>query len=420
MSGLNAAERIVILDFGSQYSQLIARRIRECGVFSEIIPYYTPLSQIKNMSPVGIVLSGGPASVLAKGSPRCDPAIFDIGVPVLGICYGVQLMVKTLGGRVTPSKVREYGRTTLAVGSKGALFSGINEKRFTVWMSHGDKVEKLPHGFKPLASTGDTEYAAVGNPARRLYGIQFHPEVVHTSHGKDILLNFCRDVCGSKLSWTMRSYMNVAVKEIRAAVGKERVILGLSGGVDSSVAAALIHKAIGDQLTCIFVNNGLLRKGEAEKVRSVFAGHFNIKLKYVDAERRFLSKLAGVSEPEKKRKIIGHEFVKVFEEATTSLKNATFLAQGTTYPDVIESVSINGNPSSMIKSHHNVGGLPKNMRLRLLEPLRHLFKDEVRELGRQLKLPEEIVMRQPFPGARAGGQDDWPCREIGIECPARG
>ncbi len=398
MSALDVEERIVILDFGSQYSQLIARRIRECGVFSEIVPFHISLDKLREKRPIGVVLSGGPASVLAKGSPACDPGVFSLGVPVLGICYGVQLMVKTLGGRVTPSKAREYGRTGLVLKDRKSLFRGIKPKELTVWMSHGDKVAKLPDGFLTLASTDNTEFAAVADVKRKLYGIQFHPEVVHTEHGKDILLNFCRDVCGSRLDWTMSSYIDIAVKDIRSAVGKEHVILGLSGGVDSSVAAALIHKAIGPQLTCIFVNNGLLRKNEAEKVRSVFAGHFKIKLKYVDAEKVFLSKLAGVDDPEKKRKIIGHEFVEVFDKAASGVKNAAFLAQGTTYPDVIESVSIAGNPSAMIKSHHNVGGLPKRMRMRLLEPLRSLFKDEVRELGRQLGLPEEIVMRQPFPG----------------------
>jgi len=389
-------ETIVILDFGSQYSQLIARRIRECNVYSKILPYYTSAAKIREEMPSGIILSGGPASVYAPKAPKCDKAIFTLGIPVLGICYGLQLAIQTLGGKVTRGKAREYGKAELRVSEKDKLFKGLPAK-LQVWMSHGDKVQKIPAGFKKLAETGNTEYAAVVSKDRNFYGIQFHPEVVHTPRGKEIIKNFC-SICGCKGNWTMASFIEQNIKDIKGKTGKEKVILGLSGGVDSSVAAALIHKAIGKQLKCIFVNNGVLRKGEAEKVRDVFAKNFKMDLTYIDAETRFLKKLAGITDPERKRKIIGNEFVKVFEEAASKIKGASFLAQGTTYPDVIESVPIDGNPSSMIKSHHNVGGLPEKMKLKLLEPLGRLFKDEVREVGRQLGLPEEIVMRQPFPG----------------------
>ncbi len=392
-------ESIAVLDFGSQYSQLIARRIRECSVYSRIVPFNITASELAAEGSLkGIILSGGPASVYAAGAPRPDPAIFKLGVPVLGICYGLQAAVQMLGGRVVRGSKREYGKALLDIKSKDRIFSGLPAGRTQVWMSHGDKVAELPSGFKVLAETDNTEYAVVADPARKIYGLQFHPEVVHTPKGRTIIRNFCRGICGCRGLWTMKSFIETSVREIRTAVGRDKVVLGLSGGVDSSVAAALIHKAVGGQLTCIFVNNGLLRKSEPERVREVFGRNFHIRLVYADAEKRFLSNLADVEDPERKRKIIGHEFIKVFQEKASKIKDAKFLAQGTTYPDVIESVPIGGNPSAMIKSHHNVGGLPAKMKLKLLEPLRCLFKDEVREVGRQLGLPEEIVMRQPFPG----------------------
>ena len=392
------SETIVVLDFGSQYSQLIARRIRECRVYSKIMPYYTSAEAIRAENPKGIILSGGPASVYSEHAPKCDPAIFELGIPVLGICYGLQLMIHTLGGEITRCHAREYGKAMLKIVKSGNLFLGLDGE-IQVWMSHGDKVAKMPAGgFEILGSSGNTEFCAVHMPERNLYGIQFHPEVVHTPQGKTIIGNFCKNICKCVGDWTMESFIEQQVREIRAKVGSANVILGLSGGVDSSVAAALIHKAIGKQLNCIFVNNGLLRKNEAERVRNLFGRAFDMKLIYVDATERFLARLAGVEEPEKKRKIIGNEFVQVFDDASAKIEHAEFLAQGTTYPDVIESVPIDGNPAAMIKSHHNVGGLPKEMKFQLLEPLSRLFKDEVREVGRQLGLPEDVVMRQPFPG----------------------
>ncbi|MDD3885660.1 MAG: glutamine-hydrolyzing GMP synthase [Victivallaceae bacterium] len=392
------SETIVVLDFGSQYSQLIARRIRECSVYSKIMPYYTPADKIKAENPKGIILSGGPSSVYADGAPKCDPKLFELGVPVLGICYGLQLMVHLLGGRIARGKAREYGKAMLSIAGHSALFDSLSGE-IQVWMSHGDKVAEMPAcGYEILGSSGNTEFCAVKFKGHDFYGIQFHPEVVHTPQGKVIIANFCKHICKCVGDWTMKSFIDESVKAIREKVGASNVILGLSGGVDSSVAAALIHKAIGRQLTCIFVNNGLLRKNEAEKVRDLFGRNFSMQLVYIDATDRFLDKLAGVSEPEKKRKIIGNEFVRVFDDASAKIENAQFLAQGTTYPDVIESVPIDGNPAAMIKSHHNVGGLPKDMKFKLLEPLSRLFKDEVREVGRQLGLPEDVVMRQPFPG----------------------
>lgn len=392
------SETIVVLDFGSQYSQLIARRIRECRVYSKIMPYYTSAEAIRAENPKGIILSGGPASVYSEHAPKCDPAIFELGIPVLGICYGLQLMIHTLGGEITRGHAREYGKAMLKIVKSGNLFLGLDGE-IQVWMSHGDKVAKMPAGgFEILGSSGNTEFCAVHMPERNLYGIQFHPEVVHTPQGKTIIGNFCKNICKCVGDWTMESFIEQQVREIRAKVGSANVILGLSGGVDSSVAAALIHKAIGRQLNCIFVNNGLLRKNEAERVQNLFGRAFDMKLIYVDATERFLTKLAGVEEPEKKRKIIGNEFVQVFDDASAKIEHAEFLAQGTTYPDVIESVPIDGNPAAMIKSHHNVGGLPEEMKFQLLEPLSRLFKDEVREVGRQLGLPEDVVMRQPFPG----------------------
>ncbi len=393
----NEVENIVVLDFGSQYSQLIARRIRECNVYSKILPFNSSADKIKAENPSGIILSGGPASVYAENSPKCDPAIFELGIPVLGICYGLQLMIYTLGGKVASSSAREYGKAIVRAKSKDRLFEGLGDE-IQVWMSHGDKVLALPEGFVPVAETDNTEYAAINLPEKNFYGIQFHPEVVHTPRGKEFIRNFCHKICGCSGNWTMASFIETATAEIKKTVGDKNVILGLSGGVDSSVAAALIHKAIGSQLTCIFVNNGVLRKNEAGRVQQLFKDNFKINFVYVDATDRFLDKLAEVDEPERKRKIIGHEFIDVFDAAALQIKNVAFLAQGTTYPDVIESVPIDGNPAAMIKSHHNVGGLPEKMNLKLLEPLSRLFKDEVREVGRQLGLPEDVVMRQPFPG----------------------
>ncbi|MSR65819.1 MAG: glutamine-hydrolyzing GMP synthase [Pedosphaera sp.] len=391
-------EQIIILDFGSQYTQVIARRIRECSVYSTILPYNTPAAEIAKLAPKGIILSGGPNSVYAKEAPMPDKAIFSLGLPVLGICYGVQLFAHFLGGKVEKGQKREYGKGTLTVKDAScALFRKLPQS-LQVWNSHGDKLTKLPNGFVPVATTENSEYAAIENHERKFFGLQFHPEVVHSPRGKEILANFVHSVCVCGKSWTMRSYVDQAVEEIRAQVGKEHVILGLSGGVDSSVAAALIHKAIGSQLTCIFVNNGLLRANEAEVVREVFGRNFKVKLQYENASALFLKKLKGVTDPEKKRKVIGKAFIDVFQAATKRAGKAKFLAQGTLYPDVIESVPIAGNPAAMIKSHHNVGGLPKNMKFKLVEPLARLFKDEVRQLGLELDLPKEIVYRQPFPG----------------------
>ncbi len=390
-------ENILVLDFGSQYSQLIARRIREFNVYSRIISFRTAAETIRKENPAGIILSGGPASVYQEGAPKCDPEIFNLGIPILGICYGMQLTVSALGGEVARGKAREYGKAEINLCAESPLFVGLPSET-QVWMSHGDKVTRIPEGFSRFAFTDNTEFAAIQNPEKKIYGIQFHPEVVHTPKGQIILRNFCRGICQCTGSWNMESFLETSTKEIRETTKGEKVILGLSGGVDSSVAAALIHRAIGDKLTCIFVNNGGLRKGEAERVKSLFGGTFKIPLNYVDAEDRFLKKLEGVSEPERKRKIIGCEFIQVFDEAASEITDVKFLAQGTTYPDVIESISIDGNPSAVIKSHHNVGGLPEKMKLKLLEPLSRLFKDEVRELGRKLGLPEEMVMRQPFPG----------------------
>jgi len=391
-------EQIVILDFGSQYTQVIARRVRECNVYSVILRYDTPAAEIARLNPKGLILSGGPSSVYSKTAPLPDRAIFALGIPVLGICYGVQLLAQYLSGKVEPGQKREYGKGALRItDSRCPIFAGL-PKSMQVWNSHGDRLTKLPAGFKSVAVTENSAYAAIENRAGKMFGLQFHPEVVHTPQGREILTRFVHGVCGCGRNWTMQNYIDQAVEAIRDQVGNEQVILGLSGGVDSSVAAALLHKAIGSQLTCIFVNNGLLRGREAEVVREVFGRHFKIKLQYEDASRLFLRRLKGVTDPERKRKIIGKTFIEVFEAATQRAGKAKFLAQGTLYPDVIESVPIGGNPAAMIKSHHNVGGLPKRMRLQLVEPLKCLFKDEVRVLGLELGLPREIVMRQPFPG----------------------
>jgi GMP synthase (glutamine-hydrolysing) len=413
---MSVHSRIVIIDFGSQYTQVIARRIRECQVYSQIVPYHTSAKAIAKLNPSGIILSGGPSSVYGKKAPHPDTDIFGLGIPVLGICYGVQLMAHFLGGKVEYSERREYGPGQLLVKDESCpLFAGLG-KTLDIWNSHGDKVTKMPRGFRSVATSDNAPYAAIEHPKKRFYGLQFHPEVVHTPRGREIIENFVHDVCGCGSDWTMGSFIEETCRTVREQVGQDHVILGLSGGVDSSVAAALLHKAIGDQLTCVFVNNGLLRENEAETVQRVFRDHFHIKLKYVDATSRFLGRLRRVTDPERKRKLIGNEFIRVFDDAVTSLtrrsksnrKSKTenrkykWLAQGTLYPDVIESVAIGGNPAALIKSHHNVGGLPKKMKLKLVEPLRELFKDEVREVGAQLGLPKEIVQRQPFPGPGLG------------------
>ena len=394
-------QTIVVLDFGSQYTQVIARRIREANVYSCVLPYDTKLSEIRRHKPVGIVLSGGPASVLAKDSPKPAPEIFKLKTPILGICYGLQLMGKMLGGKVESSDHREYGRGNLRIEIKGTLFRGLPAK-LAVWNSHGDALSKLPKGFRVLAQTENSSYAAIEDPIRKFYGLQFHPEVDHSEKGDEIILNFLQRVCGCKGDWDMGDFLNSSISEIRKTVGEDRVILGLSGGVDSSVAAALIHKAIGNQLTCIFVDNGLLRLNEREQVKNLFANHIPGKLKVAKAGALFLKKLKGIKDPERKRKIIGKTFIEVFDDEVSKLGNVEFLAQGTLYPDVIESVPVGGNPAALIKSHHNVGGLPKRMKLKLLEPLRELFKDEVRNLGRKLGLPESVLMRHPFPGPGLG------------------
>jgi GMP synthase (glutamine-hydrolysing) len=401
--------RIVILDFGSQYTQVIARRIRECQVYSQILPYHAKAKDIAKLNPSGLILSGGPSSVYGKKAPHPDPAIFELGVPTLGICYGVQLMAHFLGGKVEHSERREYGPGQLQVTSAACpLFRGLGST-IDIWNSHGDKLTKLPKGFRAAGTSDNSPYAAIEHPKKKFFGLQFHPEVVHTPRGKEIIENFVYGICDCRSDWTMGSFIEDMCQRVREQVGQDHVVLGLSGGVDSSVAAALLHKAIGDQLTCVFVNNGLLRANEAETVQRIFRDNFHIKLKYVDASARFLGKLKRVTDPERKRKIIGHEFIRVFDDAVAKITRQSrsgksgapkfrWLAQGTLYPDVIESIAIGGNPAALIKSHHNVGGLPKKMRLKLLEPLRELFKDEVREVGAQLGLPKEIVQRQPFPG----------------------
>ena len=390
-------QTILILDFGSQYTQLIARRVRENKVFSKIIPYDTPAKEIAALFPKGLILSGGPASVIKKKSPYPDKKIFKLGVPILGICYGMQVIAEMLGGRVKHTKKREYGKVELFVDDICDLFSHLSGN-FTCWASHTDYVTKLPSGFHIAAHTMNTPIAAIANRRSKIYGVQFHPEVTHTERGNQILINFLFKICGCLSHWTMHSFIKESIVNIKKILGRDKVVLGLSGGVDSAVAALLIHKAIGRNLRCIFVDNGLLRNDEPQQIKNIFRMGFHLNLDYVDRNKRFLTRLKGITDPEEKRKIIGNEFVKVFEEEAAKIKGVKYLGQGTLYPDVIESISVKGAPSSRIKSHHNVGGLPAHMKLKLLEPLRDLFKDEVRQIAKELGLPEAIIYRQPFPG----------------------
>ncbi|ADJ29277.1 glutamine-hydrolyzing GMP synthase [Nitrosococcus watsonii] len=403
------AHRILILDFGSQYTQLIARRVREAGVYCEIHPYDVAESTLRDFAPRGIILSGGPASTVGETAPRLSPLIFELGVPLLGICYGMQVMAAQLGGRVEVSAQREYGYAQVYVHGHSRLLQDIEdhttaegEALLDVWMSHGDRVIGLPEGFKRIAATTHAPLAGMADEKRRFYGFQFHPEVTHTRQGIRILERFVYDICGCEALWEPRHIIAKSIEHIRTEVGADTVLLGLSGGVDSSVAAALLHKAIGDQLICVFVDNGLLRQGEADQVMATFARHLGIKVIRISAEARFLEALAGVIDPEAKRKIIGRVFIEVFEEEAAKLSNAQWLAQGTIYPDVIESAGGKTGKAQVIKSHHNVGGLPEELNLKLLEPLRELFKDEVRQLGTELGLPFELVYRHPFPGPGLG------------------
>ena len=394
-------QRIVILDYGSQYTQLIARRIREQQVFSEIIRFDTPAAKLRENMPQGIILSGGPNSVFEEGAPGIDPEIFELGVPVLGVCYGMQLMSQQLGGAVEPGTEREYGKTEMTTVPGNELFTGLPEK-FIVWMSHGDRVSKIPAGFQVSATSGNCPYAAIRNEAKRFYAIQFHPEVVHTQHGNQILGNFLFKICGCKADWKLSSWIEETVEKLKEQVGDEEVVLGLSGGVDSSVVAVLLHKAIGKRLHCIFVDNGLLRYNEDKQVEQMFRAKLDLDLHIAHAAPRFYAALKGVSDPEQKRKIIGREFINVFAEEARKFKRAKFLGQGTIYPDVIKSSNALKGPSQTIKSHHNVGGLPPDLKFELVEPLRDLFKDEVRAVGRVLGMDSELLDRQPFPGPGLG------------------
>lgn len=390
-------EKILVLDFGSQYTQLITRKIRELGVYSEIRPYYISATEVRDLAPKGIILSGGPASVYAGAAPLPDPALFTLDIPILGICYGLQVMAHCLGGKVAPAERREFGPARLHLSAPHDLFAEIPSPN-KVWMSHGDNVIALPGGFTGIGHTENAPHAAIADLEKRFFGLQFHPEVAHTDNGNKILDNFVRRICGCTGAWTMQNFIERTTKNIRRQVGKAHAICALSGGVDSAVAAALVYRAIGEQLHCIFVDTGLLRKNEGEKVAQRFENYFGANFAKIDAQERFLSRLAGISDPEEKRRRIGHEFIEIFEEQARRLPGVAYLVQGTLYPDVIESVSPHGGPSATIKTHHNVGGLPERMHLKLVEPLRELFKDEVRTLGRALGLAEDMLMRHPFPG----------------------
>jgi GMP synthase (glutamine-hydrolysing) len=391
-------ERVVVLDFGGQYNQLIARRVRDLGVFSELIPYHTRAEKLKEMNPKGIIFSGGPASVYGPNAPKCDPAIFDLGIPIFGICYGMQLISAHFGAEVKRANKREYGKAAVQIVSDSPLFQGLNPSQL-VWMSHSDVVIAPPEGFQVDGKTHSAPVAAMSDPVRKIYAVQFHPEVRHTENGNEMIRRFLYDVCGCSGDWSMETFIDDTVNELREKIGDKKVLCALSGGVDSSVVAALIHRAIGDQLTCVFVDHGLLRKGEADSVMRTFADHFQMNVVKVDAQERFLSKLAGVSDPEQKRKIIGNEFIRVFEETMEEIGHHDFLGQGTLYTDIVESGT---ETAQTIKSHHNVGGLPEDMKMDLVEPVNTLFKDEVRKVGEELGLPKEIVWRQPFPGPGLG------------------
>lgn len=403
------AQRILILDFGSQYTQLIARRVREIGVYCEIRAFDMTEQEIREFAPKGIILAGGPESVTELGSPRAPQVVFDLGLPVLGVCYGMQTMAEQLGGAVSGSHVREFGYAQIKVEHANELFKNVQDHiapdgkgLLDVWMSHGDKVTRMPEGFVCIASTPSCPIAAMADPSRHLYGVQFHPEVTHTLQGKRIFEHFLFDLCHCEPLWTAANIVDDAIARVRELVGQDKVLLGLSGGVDSSVVAALLHRAIGDQLTCVFVDNGLLRKNEGDQVMAMFAKNMGVKVIRADAESRFLNKLAGIADPEQKRKIIGNMFIEIFDDEAAKLKDVKWLAQGTIYPDVIESAAAKTGKAHVIKSHHNVGGLPDDMQFKLVEPLRELFKDEVRKIGLELGLPYDMVYRHPFPGPGLG------------------